>query len=258
LRRPGLASLLIAALAAGCGAFGGDHGVVRNDVSGLETWEVGSGSRAMVLLHGYGSSPQEWLPFTSTIVAAADRRFVFPQGPDLTQPPDGPSGGRAWWRLDLASYRTGAGAVPDLSTARPRELEPIAARVRTLVGEVESRTGAAPGSTILAGHSQGGMIAGEVAFRSTQPMLALVLISGTIVDEASWVPGMPSRRGLPVFIAHGRRDDILSFDTAERLAGHLRRSGLRVTWVPHDDGHETPVRVVTALNAFLADVDRKP
>ena len=34
----------------------------------------------------------------------------------------------------------------------------------------------------------------------------------------------------------------------------MRRSGLQVTWVPFDGGHEFPVKVVTALNGFLARI----
>jgi phospholipase/carboxylesterase len=235
----------------GCAGLGCDAGPVFNPASGLRTFEAGDGSRAFVLLHGYGSSPHEWLPFTSTIVLRSGTRFVFPEGPDTTEPPDAPSGGRAWWRLDLAKYITPERPIPDLSKSRPVELELMASRVRTLLGEVERRSGAPQGSTILGGYSQGAMIAAEIAFRSNQPTRALVLLSGTIVDEPSWLAGMTERAGLPVFIAHGRRDDILPFDVAERLADHMRSRGLRVTWVPHDGGHEIPAGVVSQLNAFL-------
>jgi phospholipase/carboxylesterase len=244
--------LVVAALAGqGCAGLGCDAGPVANPASGLRTFEAGEGSRAFVLLHGYGSSPHEWLPFTATIELRPGTRFVFPEGPDTTGPPDAPPGGRAWWRLDLAKYITPARPIPDLSKSRPVELELVAARVRTLVGEVERRTGAPEGSTILGGYSQGAMIAAEIAFRSKQRMRALVLLSGTIVDEPSWLAGMTERAGLPVFIAHGLRDDILPFDVAERLADHMRRRGLRVTWVPHDGGHQIPATVVSELNGFL-------
>jgi phospholipase/carboxylesterase len=249
----GLLVVVVAAVLAsqGCPNLGQDGGALSNPASGLRTFEAGDGSRAFVLLHGYGSSPHEWLPFTATIVLPPGTRFVFPEGPDTTAPPDAPPGGRAWWRLDLAKYITPGRPIPDMSTSRPLELQPIASRVRTLAGEVERRIGAPQGSTILGGYSQGAMIAGEIAFRSNQHMRALVLLSGTIVDEPSWLAGMTERAGLPVFIAHGRRDDILPFDVAERLADHMRRRGLRVTWVPHDGGHQIPATVVSELNGFL-------
>jgi phospholipase/carboxylesterase len=243
----------LATLVACRGRATGD-GAIANPGSDLQTFESGGGSTALMLLHGYGSSPQEWLPFTGTIALPPGRRFVFPEGPEATDSLGASFRGRQWWRLELERYVDAEHPVPDLSRSRPRELEPIAARVGTLIGEVERRIGAPPGSTVLGGHSQGAMIAAEVAFRSNQPMRALVLLAGTLVDEPSWLDGMTARSGLPVFIAHGRRDDILPFGVAERFADHMRRRGLRVTWVPHDGGHQITAGVVSELNAFLGGV----
>jgi phospholipase/carboxylesterase len=95
------------------------------------------------------------------------------------------------------------------------------------------------------------MLSAEIAFRSDEPLRALVLLSPTIVDEASWRSGFASRKGLPVFLAHGRQDPILPFASSARLAQALSEAGLRVTWVPFDGGHDIPSEVVSALNRFL-------
>lgn len=227
--------------------------VIDNPRSGLQTWEVGDGVRPMVLLHGYGSRPERWLPFGVTIQPGADRRFVFPRGSETTRPPDGPFAGRAWWRIDLASFIPPGHTLPDLSQARPAGLARASQRVGALLDEVEARLGSAPGDLILGGFSQGAMIAADIAFRADRPLKALILLSPTPVDEASWTRGMTARRGLPVFIAHGRHDTTLSFTASARLADTMQRAGLRVTWLAFDDGHEIPAEVVDALNAFLAD-----
>jgi phospholipase/carboxylesterase len=180
---------------------------------------------------------------------------VFPLGPETTRPPDGPADGRAWWRIDLASYIPPGGALPDLSRANPAGLSRASSRVRTLLGELDGRLAADPNRLILGGFSQGAMIAADIAFRSDRSIQALVLLSPTIVDEAAWTAGLPARRGLPVFIAHGRHDPILSFASASRLEAAMRRAGLRVTWFAFDDGHEIPAETVDALNRFLAAVD---
>jgi phospholipase/carboxylesterase len=99
------------------------------------------------------------------------------------------------------------------------------------------------------------MIAADVAFTTDEPMRALVLLSGTFVDERAWTQGMARRKGLPVFIAHGTSDTILKYDVATRLAERMRAAGLVVTWVPFAGGHEIPAEVVVALNQFLAQVD---
>src|SRR5574339_949177 len=45
---------------------------------------VGDGPPTLVLLHGYGSSAERWMPFTQTIRWPATGRFVFPAGPERT------------------------------------------------------------------------------------------------------------------------------------------------------------------------------
>jgi len=228
--------------------------VVPNPSSGLRTWEVGSGDLPFVLLHGYSAAPQDWLPFVDTIRVSSRRRFIFPEAPEQTTPPDGPNGGRAWWRLDLGSYRRSASVLPDLSRAHPDGLVHAADQVRLLTNEVEQRLRSDPRETILGGFSQGAMVAAEIAFRTDEPLRALVLLSVTPVNEAAWTAAMPKRRGLPVFLAHGRRDDTLGFAAALRLERAMRRAGLRVMWVPFDGGHEIPAEVVGALNRFLVSV----
>ena len=87
----------------------------------------------MVLLHGYGSSAEQWAPFTQTIRLPPGGRFVFPQAPGLTSPPDGPPGGRGWWRLELASHIPSGRSVPDLSATQPPGLKAAASLVQELL-----------------------------------------------------------------------------------------------------------------------------
>jgi predicted esterase len=96
------------------------------------------------------------------------------------------------------------------------------------------------------------MVAAQVAFQSDEPLRALVLLSGTLVDEASWKANFARRKGLHVFMAHGRTDPTLSFEIAERMHSEMTAAGLEVTWFPFDGEHETPAEVIVALNAFLA------
>ena len=94
-------------------------------------------------------------------------------------------------------------------------------------------------------------MASEVAFHSEEPLRGLVVLSGTLVDEASWERNFHRRRGMPVFIAHGRADRILRFDVADRFRAKLEAAGLRVTWCPFDGGHEVPETVIIELNRFI-------
>jgi phospholipase/carboxylesterase len=224
---------------------------IRNPRSQLRTWEVGDKGLPVMLLHGYGSQAQDWFPFVATIKLPAGGRFVFPIAPEPTLPPDGPVGGKGWWRLQLDTYVPAGTKLPDMSKARPAGLGRAAGQIRTLLGEVEKRLAVQPPNAILGGFSQGGVIVADVAFRTNVPLRALLLFSPTIVDEAGWVKAMGRRRGLPVFISHGRNDGVLPYAASERLQETMKKAGLAVTWFPFDGGHEVPKQVVDALNLFL-------
>lgn len=231
-------------------ASGSTPRYVDHPASRLRTLEVGDGRRPLVLLHGFSSAPGEWLPFTTTLHPGSDRRFVFPEGPMR-----GAGGhGRAWWPLDLSSHLDSSG-LPDLTRTRPDGLATAGSRVRTLLREVTTRLHTPAADVVLGGFSQGGMVSAEVAFRGDAPLRALVLLSPTILDVASWRAGLAARRGLPVFVAHGRQDRVLAFAHTERFVTTMREAGLEVMWVPFDGVHDIPADVVRALNQFLRRVD---
>jgi len=209
----------------------------------------GKGPPTVVLLHGFGASETDWAPFAKSIQLPPHTRFIFPRGPGSAKRSDGAPPGRAWWPLDLASNMRDGALGADLSEEKPAGLKHAALAVRALLARKGNR---ATQPFILGGFSQGAMVAAQVAFQSDEPLRALVLLSGTPVDEASWKANYARRKGLPVFVAHGRTDPTLSFEMADRMHNEMTVAGLAVTWFPFDGGHETPAEVIVALNAFLA------
>jgi len=208
----------------------------------------GKGPPTVLLLHGYGAKVKDWLPFTQTIAVPRRARFVFPEAPEKTSPPDGPIGGRAWWRLDLEDHVPKGARLPDLAATHPPGLDEATARVRALMHRSPK------GPLVLGGFSQGAMVASNIAFTTDEPITALVILSGTPIDEAAWLRGLANRRGLRVFISHGRADPTLPFASADRFRKELAAAGLAVTWFPFDGVHEIPSSVVVALNRFLAPI----
>jgi len=209
----------------------------------------GKGPPTIVLLHGFCSSETDWAPYAKSIHLPPGTRFIFPRGPQSAKRSDGEPAGRAWWPLDLASAMRDGALGADLSAEKPAGIEHAAQAVRALLARQGNR---AAQPFILGGFSQGAMVAAQVAFGSDEPLRALVLLSGTLVDEASWKANFARRKGLHVFMAHGRTDPTLSFEIAERMHSEMTAAGLEVTWFPFDGEHETPAEVIVALNAFLA------
>jgi phospholipase/carboxylesterase len=120
--------------------------------------------------------------------------------------------------------------------------------VGDLIKDLE-RTAGKP--IVLGGFSQGAMVAAEVALQSDVELDALVLLSGTLVDEASWQKRFGKLRSVPVFMSHGRADRVLPFAIADRFRNELNAAGVEVTWVPFDGGHDMPMTVVDELNRFI-------
>jgi phospholipase/carboxylesterase len=150
--------------------------------------------------------------------------------------------------LDLASHIPPGRSVPDISATQPAGLKIAASLVEDLIDRLRRSN---PGPIVLGGYSQGAMVASEVAFQSDAPLRALVVLSGTLVDETSWERNFSRRRGMPVFVAHGRADTILPFEVADRFRAKLEAAGLNVTWRPFDGGHEIPAAVIVDLNKFI-------
>jgi phospholipase/carboxylesterase len=213
----------------------------------------GKGPPDLMLLHGYGSAAEAWLPFAQTIPFPPAGRLLFPQGPKTVGRTDGMRDGHAWWNLDLAAHRRPGKLGADLRQDDPAGL----VRAASLVIRALADEGSAQDRPfVLGGFSQGAMVSCQVAFASDAPLAGLVLLSGTPVDRANWRAGMARRKGLPVFMAHGRADPILPFDLAERLRDELVAAGLVVTFLAFEGGHEIPGEVVAGIGTFLAGLAR--
>lgn len=189
------------------------------------------------------------MPYSKTVTFLPIVEFLFPQGPVLMLRTDGSRAGHGWWDLKLAEHRRSGKPGVDLRDEEPAGLE----RAGALVGSFLEGVGH---PVILGGFSQGAMVSCQVAFTSDLPLEALVLLSGTPLHESAWRAGMHRRKGLPVFMSHGRADDILPFDLAQGLRDEMVAAGLDVTFVAFDGGHQIPEEAVAGLRAFLERVGR--
>jgi phospholipase/carboxylesterase len=239
LRKPALLVLLIAVVV-------GALWWLRTLSAPLDAFvRGGAGPPTIVLLHGYGSRAEDWFQFEKLFAFPPNTRIVFPQAPLR-----GPfTGQRGWWWLNIEGNVPEGDRFPDFSTKDPGGIA-VASKL------VRERLALEPGPVILGGFSQGAMVSGEIAFNTDQELAGLILLGGTTVHEDIWAGRFAARRGLPIFIAHGRTDGVLSFEQMERFQARLKASGLSVTWLPFDGGHGIPDEVVLAVNQFVSGIVR--
>jgi phospholipase/carboxylesterase len=229
------------------------HAAPSGEWGGLEVQVIGpmtdkeTGGTAVVLLHGWGADGDDLIPLAREL-SAARVRFIVPAAP-LSHP----HGGRMWWALDLDRRRqmVARGQERRLAQEVPPGLPAARAKVQGLLKQVRERY--KPAVLVLAGFSQGGMLATDVALAADPPVDRVAALSGTFIAEPVWRQRLKQLERKPaVLLSHGREDALLPFAASERLRGVLADAGFDVTWVPFDGGHTIPAEVIARLRAFLA------
>jgi phospholipase/carboxylesterase len=220
--------------------------VEAREIGGLHTVVVGADKEAaldVVMLHGFSMSAADLAPSARALGVRA-QAFI-PDGPLRVEPR-----GRAWWR-SLAETQPAAqrNGPRDLAEEHPEGLAEARAALSRFVAAVRDRDVRRP--LVLAGFSQGGMLACDAVIAGDVAADGLALMSSSRIAIDEWSVGREQLRGLPIFVSHGRRDDDLSFAAGEALRDFAADAGARVTWVPFDSGHELPLVVWRELRKFL-------
>lgn len=199
-----------------------------------------SGSPArqlVVLLHGYGADGSDLLPIAQAWQAVLpDAAFALPNGPS---PCDEFPAGRQWFPLalrDRPALAAGAASVAGLLDAY---LEQTLAEV-----------GLDGGDLVLAGFSQGAMMALHVGLRRPEPPLAIVSFSGVLAADP------PDRKGPfpPVFLGHGSEDPLIPAGALKAAEAQLSEAGANVQSMLRPGlGHGIDQEEVVAAARFLAE-----
>jgi phospholipase/carboxylesterase len=216
----------------------------------LETVEVETGPspRASVIwLHGLGADGHDFEPLVPVLAlpAALPVRFVFPHAPMRPVTINGGMVMRAWYdiRPEGGERREDAAGV--------REAQ---ARVEALIARERAR-GIAAGRMVLAGFSQGGAMALHTGLRHAEGLAGILALScflpvaDTLAGEAS-----PANRAVPIFMAHGTRDDIIPLARARRARDVLQGLGYGVQWHEYPMPHSVSDTEVADLSRWLRTV----
>jgi len=198
--------------------------------SSLVAGDVHNAQLVVVFLHGHGMTAEELAPFAAALGPGVAVHF-------LLAPFDAIGAGRAWWPRD-----------PCFSGLRGAPPWDLAAYIRTLAASLNGQP------IVLAGYSQGGMLACDTVLHEDVQVQGLALLSACRIASHDWPPRLPQLAGLPVFIAHGMHDAVLSLAAGEALRDAIASGGAQVEWLPFDGGHELPLLVWRRLRNYLRAV----
>ncbi len=199
---------------------------------------------ALILLHGLGSSPEDFrnaarlleLPRTARI------EFVLPQAPTLPVTMNAGAEMPAWYD------------IPSLQEGSPQDAAGIrraSGEIGELVAELHAR-GVHHQRIVVGGFSQGGAAALHYASRAATPLAGAIALSAylPLLDELPRA-ATATGRATPIFMSHGAHDEIIPLDYALTSRTALEQAGFAVTWREYPLGHSLDAQVLADLSRWL-------
>ena len=183
---------------------------------------------AIIWLHGLGADGNDFVPIIPQLALPPDMavRFVFPNAPVIPITVNQGYRMPGWYDIttmevvdrneDNAGIRQSSDRIAELLRAQMAD-------------------GIASERIILAGFSQGGVIALHCALGFEQPLAGIMALSSYLPDCAD--TGSRAQLATPIFMAHGAMDEVIALKYAKMSLNELKSSGFDVNWHEYNMGH---------------------
>ncbi len=188
----------------------------------FETTFTARPTHLLLALHGRGTNGHDLEPLAQAL-DLPQVRFIFP-----TAPLEMGSDAYQWYDFDHDSRE-----IPDSSQ-----------QLHDLIAELRQQYGNLP--VIILGFSQGAVLTLEAGLTLSPPPLALVALSGYLHR----LPPL-TRADLPIFIAHGTKDNVIPIQAGRATQAALQKVGLPVVYQEFPIGHGISTAVVGEVRQFL-------
>jgi phospholipase/carboxylesterase len=196
---------------------------------------------AVIWLHGLGADGHDFEPIVPELELSKPVRFVFPHAPIRPVTINNGMRMRAWYDI----FQFGGGREDDAGLRASQKL----------VEEMIRAQGMPPGKIVLAGFSQGGAIVLQTGLRQSERLAGIMALScylpiaSTVAAERS-----AASQSVPIFMAHGRFDDVIPIQRAQASREALEKMGYPVEWHEYPMPHSVCAEEIADISAFLSKV----
>lgn len=199
----------------------------------------GDAEGLLILHHGRGTDENDLLALANVLDRGHRLHVVTPRGP-LTVPG---WGGYHWYVVPRVGY-------PDHDT-----FHAAYEQLTEFHDELRERTGVPAERTVLGGFSMGCVMSYATGLGEGRPVPAGILaFSGFIPTVDGWRADLGSRQQLPIFIAHGRADQVIPIRFAHHARTELEAAGLPVDYHENGGPHSIEPSALSAAINWLAEV----
>jgi phospholipase/carboxylesterase len=219
-------------------------------MAALETIETETGpspGATVIVLHGLGADGNDFVPVAQELDLSpvGPVRFVFPHAPVMPVTINNGYRMRAWYDImgaDLVQREDEAGLRQSLAS-----VEALLAR--------EKERGIPAHRIVLAGFSQGCAMALMTGVRHKERLGGIVGLSGYLpLAQATATERSEASALTPIFMVHGRQDNVVNVERGKASREVLRALGYDVEWHEYPMAHSVSMEEIADLNAWLLKV----
>jgi phospholipase/carboxylesterase len=202
----------------------------------------GSAEFSVIWLHGLGANGHDFEPIVPSlgIDKTLQIRFVFPHAPHIPVSINNGMEMPAWY--DIINLDLG------------REID--AAQLRNSADEInrlisrENERGIATEKIIIAGFSQGGAVGYELALSHPEKLAGLIALSTYFATEKT-IEISQANKKLPIFIGHGRQDQMVLPIKGKEAYGFLKERDYPVELYEYELAHGVDLDEVKEIGAWI-------
>jgi phospholipase/carboxylesterase len=152
-----------------------------------------------------------------------------------------PQGGYSWRVIKPGTW----------GMASIEEFRPAADGLVTFLDEWAASVGLNGNQFDLMGFSQGAAFSYTLTLLYPQRIRRLVALSGFIPQGGPALLNTESFSGKPVFVSHGRQDDVIPVEQSRQAVAQLEQTGALVTYCESDAGHKVSKECLREMEMFL-------
>jgi len=194
----------------------------------------------VLLLHGWGASAHDLIGLAPVLhggralVLCPQGALAFQAGPGML--------GYGWFALT-------PGRPPD-----PADIDAARRQVEAFLDEAHARYPIDPKRLVIAGFSQGGFLAYQIALRAPQRFAGLMALSSWLPPElVESIPAQPAHRELPALVVHGSADPMIPIARAYASRDALLRLGVPTVFREYEMGHEIRPEALREIVRWLEE-----
>jgi phospholipase/carboxylesterase len=198
----------------------------------------------VIWLHGLGDSGNGFAPIVPDLKLPDELgiRFVFPHAPTRPVTINNGMSMRAWYDITSLDFNNRAD-----SQGVKESSDLVAALI-----EQEIARGIPANKIVLAGFSQGGVIALNLGIRFEKSLAGIMSMSSYMSEpEKLTVEAHSANKNTPIFVAHGTHDEVVPIFMGNTAFKVLESNGYQATWHEYAMQHNVCMQQLNDISSWL-------